>query len=352
MFEKCYRSIYQKINPSEQLIEKTKEKMYANLTEKNTLKSSVFKICASIVILLVCSGGISAFAYHLTGGDFFREFFIERINHNVELEGSSADFKQIDDMASNTIGTVVDTNEITIDVMGVIVSKNTSSIMLRITANQMDSVLIEGDSGGSRNYHFQDVTSGNLFDNYRMVTYRCFYSNEKEGLEDNQLEILYTIIKDEDMQGKQYEIELGEFGRYNSNKTTFTALYHDSWKFAIDFTSESDNFSTVYIDKAVLDHEIIVNNFSITPLALTIDFIGTASNEDILHQEFEYMGDNANPEVFFSDGNVLKEKDFYSYTLGASYNENKYDILIIFNAPVDVKEIVAIRLFENTYMIQ
>jgi len=356
MFDNYYSSLYQKINLSEQLIEQTKEKMHINLAHKNSLRTPILKLCASIAILLIFSGGISVFAYNLTGGDFFQDFFAERLNFNEGVEDYSSDFSQIDDMSSDSIGTVIDTDEITIDVMGVLVSKNTASIMLQVTANQMDSVLIEGSSGGLRNYRFQDETSGNLFDNCRMVSYQYFYSNEKEGLEDNQLEILYTILKNEDMQGKQYELELGKFGSHNSNtnshKTTFTALYHDNWKFSVDFTSESDNFSTVYMNKPVLDHKIIVKNFNITPLALRIDFIGTASNEDVFHQELEYLIDNVNLEVIFREGNVLKEEDFDSYILGASYDENKYDILIIFNAPVDVKEIVAIRLFEENYMIQ
>lgn len=355
MFEKYYKSLYKNINPSEQLIEETKVKMEINLINKKILISPVFKICASICILLICSGGITAFAYHLTGGDFFRAFFAERINNNAEIEDSSVDLNQIDYMTSNTIGTVVDTDEITIDIMGVIVSKNTASIMLRVTANQLNSVLIEGDSGGLRHYRFEDNTFGNLFDDCKSITYQYFYSNEKDGLEENQLEILYTIIKNEDLQGKQYEIGLSKFGSYNNTNSymkTITAIYYDTWKFTIDFTSESDNNSTVYINKPVIDHDIIINNFSITPLALTIDFTGTALNEDVFRQEFAYLCDNIKLEIHFRDGGLLKAKDFYDYSFRSSFDINKYDITIIFNAPVNIQEVLSIRLFENNYMIQ
>jgi hypothetical protein len=353
MFEKYYSSLYQKINPREQLIEETREKMYAKLAHRNTWKPSVLKICVSICLLLLFSGSITAFAYHLSGGDFFRQFFTDRMEHASETEYSSVDLSQLNDMASDTIGIVVDTDEITIDVMGAIVCKNTASILLRVTANQLDSVLIEGDHGPVRNYRFLDNTYGNLFKDCRVVSYRYYYSDEKKDLGKNQLEILYTVIKKEDMQGKQYEMGLEDFGS-NRNKTNnriagFNILYQDNWKFTIDFPAESSNAKTLDINKQVPDHDIIVNNINITPLAMTVDFTGIASDEEAFHQEFDYLNEKVDLKLHFRNGNIMTEEDC-RYSTGAG--DGKYNIIAMFNAPVNMEEIVAVTLFDKSYSLQ
>ncbi len=353
MFEKYYSSLYQKINPREQLIEETREKMYAKLAHRSSWKPSVLKICVSICLLLLFSGSITAFAYHLSGGDFFRQFFTDQMEHASESEYSSVDLNKLNDMASDTIGTVVDTDKITIDVMGAIVCKNTASILLRVTANQLDSVLIEGDHGPVKNYRFQENISGNLFEDYRVIACRYYYSDEKKDLGKDQLEILYTVIKNEDMQGKQYEMGLENFGSYHNNSNSsvagFNILYPDNWKFTIDFPAESSNAKTLDINKQVSDHDIIVNNINITPLAMTVDFTGTASDEEAFHQEFDYLNEKVGLKIHFRNGNIMTEEDC-RYSTGAG--DGKYNIIAMFNAPVNVEEIVAVTLFDKSYSLQ
>ena len=158
--------------------------------------------------------------------------------------------EQLNGMASSTVGTVVDTDELTIDVMGVIVSGNTAEIMLRVTANQLDSVLYETGAETLENYRFHDDMLGSLFNDFEIGTIGYYYSDRDKSLAPNQFEILYTMIGSGDFKKGQYTIELKDFGYFDfSREDQFRPLYLGSWQFNIAFDPGSDTSKSVFINQ-------------------------------------------------------------------------------------------------------
>ncbi len=343
-----YRSLYQKITPSEQLIQQTKEKMYSSCKEKKRIHPAILKLCSAACIILILRGSIFALADNLNGGDFFKQLFSSRIDPNSTASSNSADPEQLDHMSSETIGTVVDTEELTVDVMGILVSGNAAKIVLRVTANQLDSVIDEDGSAHRTNYEFEDPCRGNLFDDFEALSYRYYYSYEMPDLKDNQLEIEYTLVKKYNLEGKQFEITLDRFGTRNDVQGALTflkPLYYDTWTFPVSMPSTGSTYKTICFNRplGIMNYGITLKDINITAFSIMVHLSCSADPEEYYRQIYDYFKDNANLRVNFKNGAVLTERDFDEYTPGGS-DIGDLHLTISFAVPVNVNDIKSISL--------
>ena len=288
-------------------------------------------------------------------GDFFKQFFVDKTNSSKYRYLNT---EQLDNMASSTVGTVVDTAEITVDIMGVVISGNTAKIMLKVTANQLASVLYDTGIKPLKNYRFNDDVSGSLFEDLGMASTRYYYSDEEESLAPNQFEILYTAIGKGTLGKEKYTIvlkNLGYFAIGDGPGTDFVPIYNGSWRFDIAFDPGSDTCKNVLIDQQVTagNYNFVLNSVNITPLACTIHL--QCNPED------EYLNDHLD-EIYkaFLDGTEdccltlsndvkLSNEQFERSNFGG---EAGFTIMLTFNVPVTVEDVVSISLFGSEYSLK
>lgn len=314
---------------------------------KRIISSRLMKISLTTILFILLAGSVTVAAYNLSGADFFKKYYTNHANNN-SADNSYIDLEQLDAMACSTVGTVVDTDEITIDVLGIVANGNEADIMLRITANQLDSVTRESDIEILKNYRFNDDTSGTLFESCETGSIRHYYADEVEDLASNQFEIMYHIVGIRSFNGTQYTIGLRKFGYFTIGGTGFNTLYDDVWTFAINFDTKSNSFKTTYINEPItnVSNVISINKISITPFSCFIDLLCN-STEDTASQISQYLyGEVASISIKFSDGTVLDMKHFENYN---SSGDGK--INITFTAPIHVEDVVSITIFGKEYKI-
>lgn len=321
-------------------------------TSKRTLRFPVIHIgpptiAALIIIVFTCTA--AAATYTLWGGDFFKQLFINKANNDKQNDYSYMNTEQLSDMASSTVGTVVETNELTIDVIGVIVSGNTAEIMLRVTAKQLDSVLYDTGIEPLENYRFHDDTSGSLFDNFEMGSTGYYYSDKNRSLAPNQFEILYTMTGSEDFEKGQYTIELTDFGYFDfSREDQFMPLYSGKWKFNVAFDSNLQASKSILVNKEIIvgDYGFTLGSINITPLACTISL---SCNEDEAYlnehikEIFKAFSDESREcSITLADGTVLNNGQFEAAPSGGAEG---FTLILAFNGPITVNDVVSLSLF-------
>lgn len=312
-------------------------------------------ITVLIIIVLTCTA--VAAAYTLSGGDFFKQFFTNKSNNDAENDYSYMNTEQLNDMASSTMGTVVDTDDLTIDVMGVIVSGNTAKIMLRVTANQLDSVLYDTGIEPLENYRFHDDMSGSLFDDFEMGSIGYYYSDKDKSLAPNQFEILYTMIGNGDFEKDQYTIKLNNFGYFDfSREDQFMPLYSGSWQFNVAFDPNSDTSKSIFIHKEMIieDYGFTLGSVNITPLACTIRL---SCNEDEAYLDehikeiFKAFSDGSKDcSLMLADGTTLSNRQFEANPSGGAEGEG-FTLILAFKGPITVDDVVSLSLFGTEYSL-
>ncbi|MBR0596672.1 hypothetical protein [Sinanaerobacter chloroacetimidivorans] len=331
----------------------------APIISKRTFKIPVFRffrspvIAAFMIVVLSCS---AAAAYTLSGGDFFKQFFEDKANNDAGNDYNYMNTEQLNDMASSTVGTVVGTEYLTIDVMGVIVSGNTAKIMLRVTANQLDSVLYDNGMEPLENYRFHDAVSGSLFNDFEMGSIGYYYSDKNENLAPNQFEILYTLIGKGDFEKAQYTIELKDFGYFDfSREDQFAPLYSGSWQFNVAFDPDSDTSKSLFIDKNIMigGYSFSLNSVNITPLACTINLKCNEGDEVYLDKHITEIFKTFNEEskdcsLMLANGTTLSSGQF---DVSPSGGAEGFTLILVFNGPITVDSIVSLSLFGIEYSL-
>ena len=321
-------------------------------TPKKLLRIPLYyKSTAAAILIVLLLAGVSAAAYSLSGGGFFKQFFADKANNAAGKNYRHMNTEQLDNMASSTVGTVVDTDEITIDVMGVIISGNTAEIMLKVTANQLDTVLYDTGIKPLKNYRFNDDLGGSLFSNFEIVSSRYYYSDEDKSLAPNQFKILYTLIGTDNFKQEQYSIELRKFGYFtlgNGTGTVFKSLYDDCWQFKVAFDSQTDSSKSILINKEITagSYSFILNKVNITPLVCTISLKYNQTdgyinkNSDKIYQDF--AKESKDCSLTLKDGTILGSEQF---EMNPSGGAEGYTLILTFNVPVTVSDISSMSIF-------
>jgi len=310
-------------------------------------------IAVLIIMVLTCTA--AAVAYTLSGGDFFMQFFANKANNDAKNDYSYMNTEQLNDMASSTVGTVVDTKDLTIDVMGVIVSGNTAEIMLRVTANQLDSVLYDTGIEPLQNYRFHNDTSGSLFNDFKMGSISYYYRDKDKRLAPNQFEILYTMIGSGNFEKGQYTMELTDFGYFDfSREDQFKPLYSGSWQFNISFDPSSDTSKSLFVDKEIMigDYSFTLNSVNITPLACTIN-LNCNEDEAFLDEHIKeiykaFSDESKDCSLTLADGTTLSSGQFEPIPSGGAEG---FTLILAFYGPVTVDDVVSLSLFGSEYSL-
>lgn len=335
--------------------EERSDTIIKNLASKDnkankTIGKSKWRFAFAMLLLFFSLGGIVATAQYISGGEFFKDYFNKIARNDTNNSYNYMNTEQLKGLESSTVGTVINSPEITIDVLGVIKSGNTVNVMLKITANQLDSVLYDNGIEPLKNYRFNDNFSNTLSEDAEQVSYRYYYNDEDKSLEPNQFKILYTFIGVKNLDKKNLSLELDKFGYFFLGKTSyvdFNTLYDDKWEFNVALDSVTDSYKQVYINKPIVynNSKIILDLVNINPLSCTIKFnpVGYSDKE-----YSDFVENVSNFKFILSNGQIIDSKQF-EYTCGGNYKEARFDVIISFKVPVTVDDIKSIALYDKEF---
>ncbi|NPV89742.1 MAG: hypothetical protein HPY50_03060 [Firmicutes bacterium] len=316
-----------------------------------------FKLTAAAILIVLLLAGVCAAAYIFSGGDFFKQFYSDKAKNDTKNDYSYMNTEQLNNMASSTVGTVVNTDDLAVDVMGVIVSGNTAEIMLRVTAKQLDSVLYNTGIEPLENYRFHDASSWMSMpgSNGYMWSIGYLYSDKVKSLAPNQFEILYTMHGSEDFKKSQYTIKLTDFGYFDfSRADQFVPLYSGTWQFDVDFDPSSDTGKSVFVDKEITvgGYSFTVDRINITPLACTV-CLSCNGDKKYLNEHsmemFKVFSDGSKDcSLTLVNGTKLSSGQFEASSSGGVEG---FTLILTFNGPISVDDVVSLSLFGTEYSL-
>lgn len=335
------------------------ERLYAKTTERtaSSVSRKRLSLTATAVIVLVVILSTSVLAVSLMGGDFFRQMFINK----AETTKNAYDYMNVDQLrsiAGTTIGTVLDSDELKIEVMDIISSGNMAMVMLRVTAKELESVLFDIGYETLMNYRFGTDIDGSLFKNMEQTSIRYYYSDDDQTLADNQFGMLYTIVNHNIFKAGAYSLKLEDFGYYVSNGTALVLepLYKGKWEFKVELSDGNQYSYTAILQKpfTVGGYNFTLEDIRITPMSSTIVF--SYDSNDELSEVYNAFSTNVkNLGVILSDGNILTKDDFsYTISSGSDGRGNPISAIIMnleFNLPIRAESVRKFSIFNETFSI-
>lgn len=334
-------------------------KPYDKSTERTTISASRrrLSLTATAVIISIAIISTSVLAVSLGGGEFFKEMFINL----SELKKGVYDYMDTDQLgaiAGNTIGTVIDTNELKIEVMDTISSGNMAMVMLRVTAKELESVLFDTGYETLMNYRFGDDSDGSLFEDMDQTSIRYYYNDNDNTLAKNQFKILYTIVNHHTFEAGTYLIKLKDFGYYinNGESLVLNSLYNQKWKFEVELANGDEYSHAVFVDEFITagEYKFILEDIRITPMSSTMVF--SYKSKDASSDIYNTFISNMDTlKIILSDGTVLSKEDFsYTISSGNDGTGNPISAIVInitFNVPINAESVKDFNIFEEIFSI-
>jgi hypothetical protein len=339
---------------------KWKERLYVKAAERpeRSARHRQLPLAATAVLVFVIIFSTSALAVSLNGGDFFRQLF----TNQGESSGGANDYmdvEQLSAIAGTTIGTVVDTDELKIEVMDVISSGNMAMVMLRVTAKELQSVLFDTGYETLMNYRFESEVDGSLLKNMEQTSIRYYYSDDDPALANNQFGILYTIINHHVFEAGTYSIMLNDFGYYVSDGTSLVLepLYKGKWEFEVELTDGSEYSRTVLLRQPVTagGWDFMLEDIRITPMSCTIICSYDSDDDNFSTDINSFSSIMGNIGVTLTNGTVFTEEDF-SYSVmsgsdGAGHPVSAFVINLSLNLPISAESVKEFYIFSQRFLI-
>jgi hypothetical protein len=340
-----------------------KEKLDKSLSRekqgrKPRLGKFPFMLAAVVTVAILVAG--SALAYALTGGEFFAGIFMRK-GENSAARNPYMDVSQLNEIAGTTIGTVVDTDELRIDVADVISSGSDAMVALKVTAKQLDSVFYDNGIEPLKNYRFDGETDGSLFQNMDYATIGYIYGDQDSSLADNQFYLMLTVKSLNGFEDGPYELVLGSFGYFDPETASggglgITAVYEGPWTFELNLSGDTEHSRTLFINERVDigDYTYNLEEIYLTPFSCTAVISYEDATEDA-QKRFSQIVDAAKDlSLLASDGTpvVTGELGAGSGTDENHWPDPTYQITLQFDVPVNVDDIARIHIFGGDYDVR
>ena len=282
---------------------------------------------------------------------YIRMYYSRKAENDKQHDYTHMNLDNLDIISSSTYGTVVDAEDLTIDVVGAVFSVNTAEIFLRVTANQLESVLLDNGSEILCNYRFGDESAMlgifTLNREFLYLGHEYWYCDTDDSLAPNQFILHYWIINSQPFGQNSFTIPLKDFG-YFSNDGTLIPIYKGNWDIiiSIDHTNQSGMIIKPDKDLQVGNYAFSVNDVQITPLACTIRMICQEETDVFIERQNDVMNslntELSSCEVILKNGSKLN-RDCFTTVLGG-VNDNCCYILIIFIGPISVDDVDSLNI--------
>ncbi|MDY3282621.1 hypothetical protein [Dysosmobacter sp.] len=270
-----------------------------------------FTAAAAAVALLATS----AIAYTVTGGAFFREMFLRRAGE--EAYAACMDADQLLELGSKSVGTVVENENLRLELVDAVCSGNTAMVAVRVTAKQLES--FSQESGEYRNYGFLDVSDSiSQGDEAFGAGWRYVFSDEDPTLADNECFLVLTITSRSEIPEGTYRVLLGDFGWETADSEE--VLYPGSWELPVHLSGENGASQTVELaaELPLNGYTYLLTEAVSTPLTLTMEFTCDSGDPDCPDGLLAALG---SLELRLRDGTVLRGQDFTTLCSAAGTGE-------------------------------
>ena len=316
-------------------------------------------IFAVLLLTAGCSGTETAAEAppERAGAAAFKAYYTRKAETDTARDYSRMDLSVLDGMASGTAGTAVDTEELSVNLMGAVVSGNTAEILLRATAKKLDTVLYDNGLETLKNYRFGDETAMlgmiSLGRQFYTIDFVYTYSDTDSSLASNQFDLYYRIITPGPFEQDVLTVPLTDFGCYSSY-TTFETLYEGNWNIQIPLDAAADESRMISVGKELTagDYRFTVESVQITPLACTVRTVCAEDEATTAGHMAEIIdacaGGRDAIALMLADGTVL---DGSRIDIGSSVTQ-EYPLeatwILSFFCPMDVKDIRSVSVFDLT----
>jgi len=287
--------------------------------------------------------------------EIFKTLYTEKAAEDPHKDYGFMNIEQLDGMVSSTVGTVIDTDELTVDVMGGLISGNAAEIVLRVTANELETILYDTGLKHLNNYQFHDDCTSLI--NYLktiIIRRQYFFGNQDKRLNPNQYVIRYSIIGEEKFGETMLTIELKDFGYFDFDQMDqFESIYNGTWSLDIAFDPVGDTSKTIVVNEDIRidEYKFTVDEIMLTPLSCTVSL--TCHEDDrnpyIIGPLYDsFAAKSKDCIVSLADGTVLNSEYFDISPTGGG---GDYDVVLSFDVPILVENIASVTILGNEYTV-
>ena len=279
---------------------------------------------------------------------FFARFFAEEVQQKPTTY-PALDVETLGALSGETIGIVVDTDELRIEVMDVISSGNDAMVALRITAKQLTTVLRDNgfDEVPLNNFRFGIDSDGSLFDKMDSTKDYYIYSDADESLEPNQFYLIWTITSLNGFDKGPYSIKLGNLGYYNALAPDYcgkiTVQYAGPWTFNLTLGGDNEQNRVIFVNREVeiAGQRYLIERLYLTPLTCT----AVISGEQVIDPSLHSAVLTSKLELQSPNGNqIVSENQTFGGGKDSEHQKAIYHMQAWFNAPINVWEISSINI--------
>lgn len=314
-------------------------------------------LCALICLCLLSGCGGKPEAAERPGAAYFQTYYKDKETP------ARLDPEELQKMASSTHGSIVDTEELTIEVEGALFCGNTVEIALRVTAKELDSVL---DDKGVR-YKFGDESAMLMIDTLARNCYALdlssSYCDTDESLAPNQFLLHYRFNTRVPLEMETLTVPLQDFGHFNE-RWRFVPLYEGDWQvpIAVDPAADLSRHLTPQTELTAGDYRFTVEDIRLTPLScfVRLHFQGDdAFLEENAEEIAQLLADGCETlALLFADGEALtpgmaalagSAEDMMAWQ-GDLHDE--YYIGFCTDAPTDMEKMASLKLFGTEISLQ
>ena len=321
-----------------------------------------------IIVIAFCVVGCSAAEnsnktelMESTRAEAIKQYYIEKTEKDTTHDYSFMDLNTLDNLASSTIGNVVDTDELSIDVMGAVISRNAAEIILRITAKQLDTLAYDNGIPPLSNYRFGDETALFGRQTFGEKTYTIdhwyTYSQDDGRLADNQCELHYFIRYHEPVEASDLIIPLTNFGYYKT-AAEFVPAYENTWQVSIANDAASDSSRVISGEQEITvgDYRMSVEGITVSPLMCSFRLVckedETVTNENMSNIINACLAERDTFSLTLADGTVL---DSTQLDIGGNVGQ-QYPLVFTWTlpyyGPMNVNTVSALTIYGNTIPLQ
>lgn len=312
--------------------EKTESPRHVRRHGKHILRYGTAAVIAALL-------GGSALAYSLTGGQFFRQLFLKEAGD----VSAYMDTDQLLEMGGGNVGTVLETEEVRLELLDAVSSGNSAMIAIRVTAKPLTEFSLDGES--CRNYGFLKIqdsfTSGD--DAFSSST-RYLFRDDDSTLGNNECILLLSYTSREPIPDGAYSIALYDLGCLDTEEV----LIPGQWQLSVDL-NDADHYShTIKPETAYRfgDYTYVLDSVAVTPLSLTLKF---SCESDSLDCDEALWAQMDRLTIQLEDGTVLDGSQFYqSRTASGADGYWSMTVGVEFGAPLPANSIRSLGLGDQT----
>lgn len=291
----------------------------------------------AVVAILAAVLSVSALAYSLTGGQFFRDLF-ER-----ESDGRTyADTDQLLRMGGGNVGAVVDTKDFSFVLTDAVSSGNSAMVAVEITAKNMkEFTQVEGEK--HRDYSFVTMDGTLLGDSIFSTGWHYVFPPDDARLADNQCYLILSLTGRESIPAGTYTLELHDFG-YSDMDGNQTVLTPGDWSLQVNLKDGAGLSRTKTVNQTYTfgPDDYLLSDVTVNPLTITMNFTCDPDGDEnaCMNRLFDSFNDAS---VRLRDGTVVERNQFCcGGSGGGGHGHCEMTETLEFQMPLPAKDIVAL----------